>query len=106
MSSPSSLSIPAGFIAARLGRLAPLDARQREALLAAEGAPRPVATHCEIVAEGTPVCEPSIILSGWAYHSRIFADGRRQILGLLLPGDLIGMCRRGAIPSRRPAWSR
>lgn len=29
--------------------------------------------------------------SGWAYRYRLFGDGRRQLLGVILPGDLIGV---------------
>jgi CRP-like cAMP-binding protein len=46
------------------------------------------------MSEGRAVTEPSILLSGWACRTRIFSDGRRQILSLLLPGDLIGVHRQ------------
>ncbi|MCC2976596.1 Crp/Fnr family transcriptional regulator [Sphingomonas sp. PL-96] len=46
---------------------------------------------------GTAICpksdgspHPRLITSGWACRPRITADGRRQMLGILLPGDLIG----------------
>lgn len=29
--------------------------------------------------------------SGWAYRYRLLGDGRRQILGIVLPGDLVGV---------------
>jgi CRP-like cAMP-binding protein len=81
-------------VASRLSQFAPLDAGELRALAAAEASPRTVAAHREIIEEGQPVTGPSIVLSGWAARCRIFADGRRQILGLLLPGDLIGVCRQ------------
>lgn len=31
------------------------------------------------------------MLTGWAIRCRMFDDGRRQILGVLLPGDLFGI---------------
>lgn len=31
-----------------------------------------------------------LITSGWLYEARLLPDGRRQIFGYLLPGDLIG----------------
>lgn len=34
--------------------------------------------------------DPFFILSGWALRTRALADGRRQILSFLLPGDFIG----------------
>src|SRR4051812_34279695 len=88
----SSTALAASF-AARLSRLAPLDAEELLALSVAEKNTRKIAAHRDIIAEGDPVTEPSILLSGWACRSRIFPDGRRQILSLLLPGDLIGVCR-------------
>jgi len=34
----------------------------------------------------------TLIVSGWACRERIMANGRRQLLAVLLPGDLIGGC--------------
>ena len=31
------------------------------------------------------------LLSGWAFRCRMLADGRRQIVGILLPGDTFGI---------------
>jgi CRP-like cAMP-binding protein len=50
----------------------------------------------EIMAEGEAIEEAHILLGGWAYRARILPDGRRQIIGFLLPGDLIGLCRQRA----------
>jgi CRP-like cAMP-binding protein len=38
--------------------------------------------------DGSPY--PRLIASGWACRPRMLPDGRRQMLGVLLPGDLIG----------------
>lgn len=43
----------------------------------------------ELYSEGTPV-PARFILSGWGCRQRILSDGRRQIIALLLPGDLVG----------------
>lgn len=32
-----------------------------------------------------------MLVKGWAYHCRMFTDGRRQITSVLLPGDLFGL---------------
>jgi CRP-like cAMP-binding protein len=77
----------------RLSALAALDADELAAIRAAEGSGREVAKFREIMAERQPIAQPNIILAGWACRARIFADGRRQILSFLLPGDLIGFCR-------------
>jgi CRP-like cAMP-binding protein len=33
--------------------------------------------------------------AGWAYRQRVLADGRRQVLGFDLPGDMLGVCAPG-----------
>lgn len=38
--------------------------------------------------DGSP--HPRLMVSGWACRPRIMADGRRQMLGLLVPGDMMG----------------
>lgn len=56
--------------------------------------PQRIAARAELFSEGDPIPQPILLLSGWAARVRRLADGRRQILGLLLPGDLIGIARR------------
>jgi CRP-like cAMP-binding protein len=48
----------------------------------------------ELVAEGAPA-HPFLLLDGWALRQRVLSDGRRQIFGFVLPGDLSGLsaCR-------------
>jgi CRP-like cAMP-binding protein len=85
---------------ARLGSLAPLRADEAAALMKAASTPLKFATGREIIAEGQSLAEPRILLEGWGCRLRIFSDGRRQILGFVLPGDLIGFARsRDAISS-------
>lgn len=40
----------------------------------------------EIIREGDN-CGMHLLLSGWAAQTRIFSDGRRQVVGFLVPGD-------------------
>jgi CRP-like cAMP-binding protein len=42
----------------------------------------------DIVSEGDAPQAVRLILSGWAYRYKQLPDGRRQVVGLLLPGDL------------------
>jgi len=44
--------------------------------------------HQDIQVEGEPARSLCVILSGWACRYKQLDDGRRQIIGLLLPGDL------------------
>jgi CRP-like cAMP-binding protein len=41
--------------------------------------------------EGTPANNAYVLLNGWAIRFNALSDGRRQILSVLLPGDLIGL---------------
>ncbi|UYY57513.1 Crp/Fnr family transcriptional regulator [Sphingomonas sp. S2-65] len=73
----------------RFSALARLTEGERDALADRERKRRAPA-HREIQSVGKPAGEPLILLSGWACRTRTFFDGRRQILSMLLPGDLIG----------------
>ncbi len=44
-----------------------------------------------VTAEGAAETPLYTVLSGWAFRYATLADGRRQILNFLLPGDLIGV---------------
>jgi len=37
---------------------------------------------------------PRFVVSGWAARVRWLADGRRQIISFILPGDSVGLCER------------
>lgn len=85
-------------LSTRLARLSPLDQADIKLLQHAEAGRRFSPARREMVHEGEPMGEPEAMLSGWACRQRILEDGRRQILAFLLPGDLIGLCRRtGAV---------
>jgi CRP-like cAMP-binding protein len=45
----------------------------------------------EIIAAGQEQAELYTLYSGWAFRFKTLPDGRRQILNILLPGDLIGL---------------
>jgi len=45
----------------------------------------------EIIRAGQDSPELYTLYSGWAFRFKTLADGRRQILNFLLPGDLIGL---------------
>lgn len=78
----------------RLAALAPLE---RDALAALETAiayAQPVRVRTELMTEGKDVLTSRLIVAGWAARVKIMADGRRQFLSFLLPGDFIGLCRQ------------
>jgi CRP-like cAMP-binding protein len=76
----------------RLWRLAPIGQPALDALRAARGLAIDSPARLEVLTEGKEILRPLLILEGWAARTRLLEDGRRQILSLLLPGDLIGHC--------------
>ena len=51
-----------------------------------------------LVAAGETISHLSSIVSGCAMMSRTLADGRRQMVGLMLPSDFIGRPGRSVVP--------
>lgn len=45
----------------------------------------------EILSEGQKIEFAFVQTSGWAYRYKMLADGRRQILNFVLPGDIMGI---------------
>lgn len=76
----------------RLSALANLDDDACAALLGAAQLPRHAPARRDFRSEGREITETLLLLSGWAARTRILVDGRRQIISLVLPGDLIGYC--------------
>lgn len=76
----------------RLLALVPLDDAALDALRLATQPPRRLRARYELLAAGQQIREAQLLLRGWAARVCDLRDGRRQILHLLLPGDLIGSC--------------
>lgn len=53
----------------------------------------------ELIAEGRTGRRARFVVSGWACSQRVLSDGRRQIFGFLLPGDLVGLSERPSTPT-------
>ncbi|HWV11718.1 MAG TPA: Crp/Fnr family transcriptional regulator [Sphingobium sp.] len=92
MTALSRIADPVHPAIRRLAALAQLDAPARAALAAAALRSRSLKPGRELLAEGARIANPLLILDGWAARARFLTDGRRQIMSLLLPGDLIGNC--------------
>lgn len=82
----------ASSVLVRLRSLAPLTPAD-EAVVESLRDPRAEPAGAELVRENGPL-NPRVLISGWAARVRQLEDGRRSIIGLILPGDGIGICRR------------
>ena len=91
-SHPSAVAAPPALM--RLSRLAALDEVAVSAIDNAIAQAQPCRSRRELLSEGDPIAGPKLIVRGWAARVRMLADGRRQFLSFLLPGDLIGLCRQ------------
>lgn len=79
----------ADVLARRLSGFARLSPEEAEAVAAlSDGSHRTLAAKRDLIREGDPAQSVFLITSGWACRHRTLADGRRQIVALLLPGDL------------------
>jgi CRP-like cAMP-binding protein len=80
---------------ARLGAMKALNANEINILHAIEARqPRIYRADSRILGEGVEITGAQAILSGWACRVRQLADGRRQIIEIVLPGDVVGLCAR------------
>lgn len=95
---------PIEAVKRRLSALAPLT-EEAEALLGHLNGRRVFAGGADILAEPGEPHRLAFITSGWAARVGLLQDGRRQVLGLLLPGDpvYIGPSTPGFSPG--PAMS-
>ena len=78
-------------ILARHGALSDDDEQAAHLALTAAQTMRPGA---ELIAEGETLTTPRLMLEGWATRQRVLRDGRRQICGFVLPGEVFGLCTR------------
>lgn len=67
------------------------DSRELAALEAARSGTIVVRPHETIYRQGAPVENVYNVLSGWVALYQTLSDGRRQIVALLLPGDVFGI---------------
>lgn len=83
---------PAGAcVLHRLHRLGPVSDSEIAAVAQSIALTRKTAARRDVCAERSPNLEPRVLVGGWAALSRTMVDGRRQILDLLLPGELLAM---------------
>ena len=71
----------------RLNNFVSLPAADQQALLDAICHTRELESHEDLIREGEATGNANVILSGFACRHKTLPDGRRQIIGYLLPGD-------------------
>ena len=78
------------LLAHRLASMNALSAVEWELLLEPRHSSRAYSAGSEIRDPGGDGMRQSLIVSGWASREHVSHSGRRQLLSILLPGDLIG----------------
>jgi CRP-like cAMP-binding protein len=86
---PSATTVSNAFVS-RLMQLVPLSQDEIDILLELQASPRIVQRHRDIITEGRSYGSIFIIMEGNAIRYRILHDGRRQIVNIVLPGDIVG----------------
>ena len=95
MSMPrAALMAQSSALISRLRSLAPISDADIAFLMRTLGPVEHYATGTELLREGEIIPGPRYILDGWALRTRYLSDGRRQIFGVVLPGEAIGLCER------------
>jgi CRP-like cAMP-binding protein len=92
MTNPALRPMPSAIT--RLAALTTLEDTDLAALHKAAAGLRRIAARRELIGLGQPIAGASLLLSGWACRVSTLSDGRRQIVSLILPGDLIGAYRQ------------
>lgn len=75
----------------KLAQLIALSSEESAILGALQSSTRAVQRHRDIVVEGRTYGSLFIIIEGNAIRYRILHDGRRQIVNVVLPGDIVGI---------------
>jgi CRP-like cAMP-binding protein len=78
-------------LAERLGRYIALSRAESDALAALEEDQRQVRRGTIIISEGEPSRELFVVQKGWLQSSVLLGNGGRQIMRIVLPGDLVGL---------------
>lgn len=78
-------------LVAKLENYAELSDRDRELLSALEGDSETVAAGRVLMRGGDPVRRLFVVKTGWLYGYTILADGRRKVLRIHYPGDVVGV---------------
>lgn len=87
---PRTRALSTELLLHRLAGLSSLAPHEIELIESLGGPSKPHAAGTSICPNDDGSPHPRLIVSGWACRPRFLPDGRRQVLGVLLPGDLMG----------------
>jgi CRP-like cAMP-binding protein len=89
---PPVTAVPSTFpFTRRLAQLVPLSPDDIGMLSDLQSNTRTVQRHRDVITEGRSYDSLFIIMEGNAIRYRILHDGRRQIINMVLPGDVVGI---------------
>lgn len=80
---------------AAVAQLSPTTVRQVQGL---HGRSVSIEPGAKVAREGRAAVRPAVVMSGWLMRTTLLKDGRRQIFGYLVPGDLVDFTRESAVP--------
>ena len=75
-------------VIAKLGRFVPLSDAERDALYQISSNARVHRRGTDLISQGDKPTSVFLLLEGWAFRYKHLANGDRQIMAYLLPGDL------------------
>lgn len=77
----------------KLGALACLSEEDFSLLSHVLSEARPVPARQEVTLQDYDIAPPALLVSGWACGVRWLSNGRRQIVSIYVPGDMLGLPR-------------
>jgi CRP-like cAMP-binding protein len=87
-----SESSPIHALIRKLETFAELADEEKRALQEAVGQTRSYGSHEDLIREGDQSNGVPVVISGFACRHKMLPDGRRQIIGYFLPGDMCDAC--------------
>lgn len=81
-------SNPIHLLIRKLGTFTELSSEEERALQDAVGSTRSYGAHEDVIREGDMGSGVPVLIAGFACRHKMLPDGRRQIIGYFLPGDM------------------
>lgn len=88
MSRPMPETSPLQLLIRKLENFTELSEEEKRALQDSAGSMRTYGSHEDLIREGEQANGVAVIVSGFACRHKMLPDGRRQIIGYFLPGDM------------------